>query len=83
MHTASAIGTALLGENGSLLLQAEAVGGVWFFCFVLLVQGFFCGGFDSLDPFLPFVVLQCLAAGKGNVFAFKIRARRKVSLLMR
>lgn len=35
------------------------------------------GKVDSLGPFLPFVELQCLAARKGNVFAFKIRGRRK------
>ena len=71
VHPAFAIGTALLGENGSLLLQAEAVGGVWFFCCVLLVQGYFCGG---LIPLILSCLLLCFNA---------LQLEKEMSLLLK
>lgn len=66
MRPALAISTACSSEDGlgSQFVQAEAVGGIRVFCFVLLVWGFFCGGLDSLGLFLPFITLQCLCNWK-------------------
>lgn len=81
MHTAFAIGTALLKqkwETSSCRQKQLVVSG---FCLVWLVWGFFCGGLNSLGLFLPFIVLQCHCSLKKKVFAVKVRTKRKESFV--
>lgn len=77
-HTAFAISAASQGGREPVL-QAEAVGGIWFlWCWF---------GVSFVEGLIP-LVLSCLllcfnafAAGKRDVFTFKIRTKRKESFV--